>query len=75
MCKYCRELNTGDCNESILEGDIPVLSDKINLDVFINDDELELYADTFVTDTELVKNKIKINFCPFCGEKLNKEEK
>ena len=48
-CKYCSELFTGDCNDCLLIGDINLECgiNLLNVDVFINDDELEMFVDNF----------------------------
>lgn len=75
MCKYCEELFTGDCNVSLLENRIPMFNtDMLDVDVFINDDELEVYVECIPTDEQLVKSKIKIKYCPMCGARLKREE-
>lgn len=75
MCKYCEELFTGNCNTSLLENRISIFNtDMIDVDVFINDDELELYIDCIPTNEPIDKSKIKIKYCPMCGARLKKEE-
>lgn len=72
-CKYCRELFTGDCNYCFFQNDVN-LENGLNLfdiNVFINDDKLELYVDT-IDCTEICKSIIKINYCPMCGRRLVK---
>ena len=71
MCKYCEELFTGECNETILEDRLNVCNiDFVGVEVFINDDELELYLDTIPSGETISRKKIKIQYCPFCGRKL-----
>lgn len=76
MCKYCGELFTGDSNESLLENRIAMFNTQmiIDADVFITDDELEMYVEFTPTDEQIAKSKIKIKYCPMCGTRLNKEE-
>ena len=74
MCKYCEDLFTGDCNESLVDIRIPIIfnTQMLNVDVFINDDELEVYVDCDSTGYQVAKSKIKIEYCPMCGTRLKK---
>lgn len=74
MCKYCSEFKTGDCNDSITSKkvDIKFGNTKIGelyVDIFINDDKLELYVDNEHGDG-IIKKLKKIKYCPFCGQNL-----
>lgn len=41
------------------------------LQVFINDkSELELFMDSDHSDVVLIKKKVPIHYCPFCGRDL-----
>lgn len=75
MCIYCEELFTGNCNESLLESRISMFNNTpmIDVDVFINDNELEVYVDCIHTDEQIAKSKIKIKYCPMCGTRLKEE--
>ena len=72
-CKFCGELFNGDCNDSIMSGTINKFEVfngyDIFVDLFITDNELELYLDDS-GENEILKKKIKINYCPICGRRL-----
>lgn len=71
MCKYCEEHTTGDCNDSLFTKIIKMNGVALlEADVFINDDELELYIDEIRDGIQILKKKRRINYCPICGEKL-----
>ncbi len=70
MCKYCSELFTGDCNNSLLTTNIKAFGmDLLSVDVFITDNILELYIDNIDGD-KIEKKTIKINYCPNCGARM-----
>lgn len=74
-CEYCTELFTGDCNDDLITHDLNINVNGINFEnvqfnVFIMDDELELFADYY--DAPIIKQKVKINYCPMCGRRLVK---
>ena len=74
MCRFCGEFNTGDCNESLLRIALCVNNKPfVGCDVSIDDDELELYVDSDPSGTEIARSRIKIQFCPICGQKLGYE--
>lgn len=71
MCRFCKEYCTGGRNDSLLIKSIKMNGVEImSMDVFINDDELELYVDEVREGVEITKKKRRINYCPMCGEKL-----
>lgn len=74
-CNYCSELFTGDCNDSLLMGDVNLECgiNLFNVDVFINDDELEVFVDN-LEGREICKKTLKINYCPMCGRRLVREQ-
>ncbi len=72
-CKFCSESFTGDCNASLIEDQLRIFNSAemfLGVDVFINDNELELYIDDSVGDGVL-KRKVPINYCPMCGRPIS----
>lgn len=74
-CIYCKEIFTGNCNESIGKAELKFVGVDdpfLYVDLFINDDQIEVFGDT-ANDTIAFKILKKINYCPICGRKLEKE--
>lgn len=76
-CNHCCELFTGDMNEDLIVTHMGLdiggstktcFDDLVLLEVFINNDELELYVD--IDDSPVIKEKVKIKYCPICGRRL-----
>lgn len=75
-CKYCDELFTGNCCDDILTGELKMGSAKVgDVSVFITEDAsrgssavMELYSE--VGDTPIIRKRIAIKYCPFCGKEL-----
>ena len=75
-CPFCSELFTGDCNDSIARDRLNIFKGSdlfVEVDLFVMDDELEVYIDDSNGD-KVLKLTRKINYCPICGRKLVKEE-
>ena len=74
-CKYCKELFTGWMNDSLIQDHVNLECgfNLLDIDVFINDDELELFVDNGSCD-EICKKTLKINYCPMCGRRLVREQ-
>lgn len=69
-CVYCKELFTGDSNESISVIDLNISNiNVIGVQVFINNKDLEVLIDTPNGET-VQKDIVRIKYCPFCGRKL-----
>lgn len=70
MCKYCRQIKTGDCNESIIKSEwISNGAVLTETDVWINDDKLMLLV-TNLSGVTIQKKSKKIKYCPMCGKKI-----
>ena len=75
-CRFCDELFTGDCNDSLMTKNIRINKVPIfGMDIFITDDKLELYVDTADSGQEILKKTLKIKYCPMCGRELVKPYK
>lgn len=71
MCDYCREYFTGDANKSIVFKRLEFMGQPVAaLDIFVNGDSLEAFIDSDCTDVVLMKEMVKIKYCPFCGAKF-----
>ena len=68
-CKFCKELTTGETNEDILGSELPVPGVS-EYAVYIDNDHIEISATDFIGNT-LLRDRVKINFCPFCGRKFD----
>lgn len=70
-CKYC-----SDKGDSILDTRTQ-LSRKGDfypgIDLFIEDDELNIIAVGDTHETSYVEDEVKINYCPMCGRSLKDE--
>lgn len=80
MCKYCESLfNKNVIPEDLIFGSLEVSPFRVELTVntFIDrhtsPGEPRLYLGLDTNDHTLIYKSIKINYCPICGEKLNKD--
>lgn len=78
MCKYCNVDSFGECLEFIdeLKHDITINGIKVaNIHTcIINDDDNEWYLNIFMimsNGEEISSKQVRIEYCPFCGRKLN----
>lgn len=72
MCEKCNQART----EGVLIGEdersLGILGECRSIVYFYNDEEgPELHINSYIDDTDFGYIKVKIDFCPFCGEKLN----
>lgn len=69
-CIYCKELFTGNVNESISVIDFNINNINVmGVQVLINNNNLEVMIDTPNGET-VDKDIVRIKYCPFCGRRL-----
>lgn len=71
-CKFCHESFNEGCNDSLIEDQLKMFNSEemcISVDVFVEDNQLELHLDDPAGDT-ILKRKVMIKYCPMCGGRL-----
>ena len=78
MCKYCKELFTGDYGDDLSTVDVEVNEIKLfGLQTWLSDSKGKVYLRTDLIDgfaQTLAHAEIEIQYCPICGRKFEKEE-
>lgn len=74
MCKYCEEIKEKGITEilnNIIEiNNVPIM----DVGIFMDDDCILELSGSTMDLTEIFSKKLKISYCPICGEKISKEE-
>ena len=77
MCKYCKELFTGDYSKDLIDTKV-----KINkaipfcIQTYLADHEGKAYIVTDLSDKDynvIASKRIAVHYCPVCGRKIEKE--
>lgn len=71
-CVFCKGCFTEECNDSLIRDELKVFNSGdmyIGVDIFIEDNQLELYLDDPAGDA-ILKRKVKIKYCPMCRRRL-----
>ena len=72
MCDYCKSDEYDDqASDAIFESEGMVFESPADFQLKIYHNDLELWVG--VNGVQLIGRRVKINFCPICGRKLNGE--
>ncbi len=68
-CDYCKPHKTQGILSINIEIEVDDECEDRNIEVYMNADRKQLTLESL--DVDIYEDEIEINYCPFCGRKLN----